>query len=122
MAIVLHAARLFEYRFNGGDIGSLKEIGRRRGDGASIGADYRVVPDFGAHLQYMTGFHKRYMVANRIMRLWADMVRPLDIEIIAPQHGALFKGKEMVAQFIDWCADLECGVDLVSPLFKLPAA
>ncbi len=90
--------------------------------GASIGADYRVVPDFGAHLQYMTGFHKRYMVANRIMRLWADMVRPLDIEIIAPQHGALFKGKEMVAQFIDWCADLECGVDLVSPLFKLPAA
>jgi flavorubredoxin len=62
------------------------------------------------------------MVANRIMRLWADMVRPLDIEIIAPQHGALFKGKEMVAQFIDWCADLECGVDLVSPLFKLPAA
>jgi flavorubredoxin len=56
------------------------------------------------------------------MKAWADMVRPLDIEIIAPQHGAYFAGKEMVNQFIDWCANLECGVDLITPLFKVPAA
>ncbi len=90
--------------------------------GASIGADYRIVPDFDAHLPYITGFHQRYMVANRIMRAWADMVRPLDIEIIAPQHGALFKGKDMVRRFIDWCADLQCGVDVITPVFKMPAA
>jgi flavorubredoxin len=50
------------------------------------------------------------------------MVRQLDIEIIAPQHGAVFQGKEMVDQFVDWCAGLECGVDLITPLFKIPTA
>lgn len=89
--------------------------------GASIGADYRVVGDFDAHLPFIEGFHRRYMVSNRIMKAWAEMVRPLDIEIIAPQHGALFSGKEMVGRFIDWCADLECGVDLITPTFKMPA-
>jgi len=90
--------------------------------GASIGQDYIFVRDFDEHLKYMAGFHERYMVANRIMRAWAEMVRPLDIEMIAPQHGAIFKGKEMVRRFIDWCADLQCGVDLITPKFRLPAA
>jgi flavorubredoxin len=89
--------------------------------GASMGADYRVVQDFDAHLPFIEGFHRRYMVSNRIMKAWADMVRPLDIEIIAPQHGALFSGKEMVNRFIDWCANLECGVDIITPVFKTPA-
>jgi len=88
--------------------------------GASIGANYAQVTDFDAHIRYMEGFHRRYMVSNRVMKAWADMVRPLDIEIIAPQHGAFFVGKEMVHRFIDWCANLECGVDLITPLFKVP--
>jgi flavorubredoxin len=71
-------------------------------------------------LKYMEGFHRRYMTGNRAMRLWADMVRKLDIEIIAPQHGALFRGKPMVQKFIDWCASLECGVDLMTQLYKAP--
>ena len=29
---------------------------------------------------------------------------------------------DMVARFIDWCAQLQCGVDVVTPLFKVPAA
>lgn len=90
--------------------------------GASLGARYVKVTDFDAHIQYMEGFHRRYMCSNRVMRAWADMVRGLDIEIIAPQHGAYFEGKEMVHRFIDWCAGLECGVDLITPLFKLPSA
>jgi flavorubredoxin len=89
--------------------------------GASIGANYTVVRDFNAHLRYMEGFHKRYMVSNRVMRAWADMVRPLDIEIIAPQHGALFPDVEMCRQFVEWCARLECGIDLITPIFKVPA-
>ena len=48
------------------------------------------------------------------------MVRGLDIEIIAPQHGALFKGKPMVERFINWCEGLECGVDLMVDKFNLP--
>jgi flavorubredoxin len=88
--------------------------------GASLGADYVYVTDFNAHLQYMESFHKRYMASNKVLRAWADMVQDLDIEIIAPQHGAIFKGKEMVRRFIDWCSQLRCGVDIITPLFEVP--
>lgn len=88
--------------------------------GASLGAEYIFVPDFDRHLQYMDGFHRRYMASNTVMRAWAEMVRGLDIEMIAPQHGALFKGRAMVNRFIDWCAGLECGIDRIVSLFTLP--
>ena len=82
--------------------------------GASLGQDYFFVKDFDSHLKYMEGFHKRYMASGKIMKLWANMVRKLDIETIAPQHGAVFQGKEMVEKFINWIENLECGVDLLS--------
>lgn len=88
--------------------------------GASLGIDYVAVQDFDAHLPYMEGFHRRYMAGNKAMKAWAEMVRSLDIDIIAPQHGALFKGKQMVHRFIDWCAELDCGIDLITDLFKVP--
>ncbi len=87
--------------------------------GASLGMNYIEVADFDKHLQYMEGFHRRYMTSKIVMSAWAGMVRQLDIDIIAPQHGALFRGKPMVKKFIDWCADLECGIDLITPLFKV---
>ncbi|MGD0641149.1 MAG: MBL fold metallo-hydrolase [Roseiarcus sp.] len=89
--------------------------------GASIGAPYVAVTDFDAHLRYIEGFHRRYMTSRRVMRAWADMVRPLDIEIIAPQHGAYFQGKALVQRFIDWCAQLDCGIDLITQTFKVPS-
>ena len=72
------------------------------------------VPDFARHIPNMEGFHRRYMVSNKVCRLWARMVRQLDIEMIVPQHGPFFKGKAMCNQFIDWIDNLSCGVDLVS--------
>lgn len=89
--------------------------------GASIGHDYIKVTDFDAHVSYMEGFHRRYMTSSVVMTAWADMVQPLDIEIIAPQHGAYFEGREMVQRFIDWCRGFTCGVDLVAPLYKVPS-
>ena len=89
--------------------------------GAALGMKYVYVSDFDDHLQYMEGFHKRYMASNKVMRAWANMVRDLDIEIIAPQHGAVFKGKEMVNRFIDWCSELQCGVDILTNIFKAPS-
>ncbi len=80
--------------------------------GASLGQSYLEVPDFDAHLRFMEGFHQRYMSGNAAMRAWAKQVRSLDIEAIAPQHGAFFRGKAMVKRFIDWCEGLQCGVDL----------
>jgi flavorubredoxin len=90
--------------------------------GASLGANYLEVTDFNAHLPFMEGFHRRYMTSNRVMKAWAEMVRQLDVEIIAPQHGAFFRGKAMVQRFVDWCANLECGVDLILPFFRIPVA
>jgi flavorubredoxin len=88
--------------------------------GASVGIDYREVSDFDQHLSSMQGFHERYMTGNRAMRAWAAMVRQLDIEIIAPQHGAYFKGAEMCNRFIDWCESLRCGIDLIADSYELP--
>jgi flavorubredoxin len=86
--------------------------------GASLGQDYRIVPDFDAHMQYMRGFHVRYMGGNKALRSWAQMVRGLDIQCIAPQHGAVFQGADMCTRLIDWLEELECGPDLMT--FKLP--
>ena len=69
----------------------------------------------------MVGFHRRYMVSNKVMRLWAQMVRPLDIEMIVPQHGTPLAGAA-VGEFIDWARELRCGIDLMGPdNYRVPA-
>ncbi len=81
------------------------------------------VKDFARHIPQMEGFHRRYMVSNKVCRLWARMVRQLDIDLIVPQHGPFFQGKPMAKQFIDWIENLACGVDLVSEAnYMLPQA
>ncbi len=89
--------------------------------GASIGPEYVEVADFDAHVESMLGFHRRYMASSRAMRAWARMVRTLDVEIIAPQHGALFRGKPMVERFIAWCEELSCGIDHMEDVYRVPA-
>lgn len=88
--------------------------------GASAGIDYTVVEDFDDHVRYMLGFHQRYMASRAAMSAWARTVRALDIECIAPQHGAIFKGEALVRRFIDWAAELECGTDLLGQSYTLP--
>lgn len=80
--------------------------------GASMGdGPFAPVVNFDAHIRSMLGFHQRYMVSNRVCRLWAQMVRRMDIEMIVPQHGRPFAGKPMVQRFIEWVESLDCGVD-----------
>jgi flavorubredoxin len=88
--------------------------------GASVGIAYREVTDFDAHVPNMKGFHQRYMAGNRAMRAWARMARTLDIECLAPQHGAVMRGKALVNRFIDWAENLECGIDLIPDEWKVP--
>lgn len=71
------------------------------------------VEDFAKHLPLIEGFHKRYMASNSIVRKWCERVRRLNPEILAPQHGALYKGDSM-HKFLDWLSNLKCGVDLLS--------
>lgn len=81
----------------------------------------RGVQDFNQHTRKMIGFHERYMVSGRVCRLWASMIRQLDVAMIVPQHGRPFIGYKMVNNFLDWIENLICGVDLISEQFyKLP--
>ncbi len=88
--------------------------------GAAAGQSYRFVEDFNQHVQYMEAFHKRYMCSTRACQLWAKMIRGLDIEMIAPQHGAVFQGKTMVNQFIDWVEQLTVGAEVIENVYQLP--
>ena len=82
-----------------------------------VGHDLAALPvaDFDKHVPLMEGFHRRYIVSNKVVRYWAAMVRQLDIEMIVPQHGQRFEGKAMVNRFIDWVEQIPCGVDLMTP-------
>jgi len=61
------------------------------------------------------------MVSNKVLRLWADMVSTLKIDMIVPQHGAPLAGPA-VQEFIAWARTLQCGVDLMGPAdYTVPA-
>lgn len=72
------------------------------------------VQNFAAHIPHMLGFHQRYMASNKACRLWANMVREMDVQMMVPQHGSPFVGREMVQQFLDWISNLPCGIDLMN--------
>lgn len=67
------------------------------------------VENFDAHIPAMTMFHQRWMPSNRAKAVWIERVRELDVEYMAPQHGAIFKGKD-VGRFLDWFEALEVGI------------
>jgi flavorubredoxin len=75
--------------------------------------DYVYVDDFAAHLPYIEGFHRRYMGSNRAARIWVDRVSKLDLNMIAPQHGPIYRGKA-VQEFLAWFRELQCGIDLMA--------
>ncbi len=78
------------------------------------GRDAQVpVTDLNAgHLRLMEGFHRRYMVSNKVLSLWVRMARQLDIRMLVPQHGAPLTGGLAIGQFFDWAESLMCGIDL----------
>ena len=90
--------------------------------GVSVGVDpSRVIQHLdAAHVAAMEPFHRRYMAANKILRLWARMARGLRVKMLVPQHGAPMAGAA-VSQFIDWVEQLACGVDLMGESdYQLP--
>ena len=88
------------------------------------GAEARVpVTDLAAHIPRMEGFHRRYMVSNKILRLWTRMARQLDVAMIVPQHGAPILGAKTIGQLYDWLDGLACGVDLFDErAYQVPTA
>jgi len=81
------------------------------------------VRELAPHIPLMAAFHRRYMVSNKILRLWARMARQLDISMLVPQHGAPIEGKAAINDFFDWVESLQCGIDLFGQdAYQLPTA
>lgn len=76
---------------------------------SSVDAGRRVT-SLAPQIPRMEAFHRRYMVSGKVLKLWANMVRDLPIEMIVPQHGAPLAGAA-VGEFIEWVQTLSCGID-----------
>ena len=59
------------------------------------------VEDFDTHTSAMTMFHQRWMPSNKAKLAWIARIRELDVDYMAPQHGAIIKTED-VARFLDW--------------------
>lgn len=67
------------------------------------------IEDFAAHTEHMRLFHQRWMPSERAKLDWIGRVRELDIQMMLPQHGRIFRDAQ-VGQFLDWFEALEVGV------------
>lgn len=90
----------------------------------TTGAEARKpVVNVKAHIPRMEAFHRRYMVSNKILRLWTHMARQLDVQMLVPQHGAPIMGKRAVEDFYCWIENLECGIDVFTQnSYQIPTA
>jgi len=89
--------------------------------GAAIfpkGQRYPYVEDFESHLKLMEGFHRRYLASNIVVKKYIEKISRLDIERIAPQHGAMIYKKEHIQRFFNWLSNLRCGVDIADEFYK----
>jgi flavorubredoxin len=67
------------------------------------------VTDFDRHIRAARGFHQRWMGSPAARDAWCARASQLDIDMICPQHGSIYRGRE-VQRFIEWFAELELGV------------
>lgn len=73
------------------------------------GEDGLFVENFDRHIAYAEGFHRRWMGSERAKREWCARVSAMDIDMLCPQHGAIYRGED-VRRFIDWFAHVEIGI------------
>ncbi len=81
------------------------------------GKETLFVAEFESHVQYIEGFHKRYMASGKAASKWSKIVSGLKPTMIAPQHGSVYR-EDAVGKFLDWFSRLECGVDLIDSIYK----
>jgi len=66
------------------------------------------VENFDRHIRHSRDFHRRWMGSNKAKLSWCERVSRLDIDMLCPQHGAIYRGED-VKRFINWFADLDVG-------------
>ena len=67
-----------------------------------------ILQNFNEHINYMEGFHKRWMPSSSFLKAWVRRVRALNPLVIAPQHGSIFTG-DNVEKFLNWLESIEVG-------------
>lgn len=67
------------------------------------------VEKFDVHIRHAEGFHRRWMGSNTAKNDWCARVASMDIDMLCPQHGAIYQGED-VKRFIDWFSRLDVGV------------
>lgn len=66
------------------------------------------VENFDSHIRHAKSFHRRWMGSNAAKLNWCERASRLDIDMLCPQHGAIYRGED-VKRFINWFAELEVG-------------
>ncbi len=67
------------------------------------------VSNFDSHIKMCEKFHKRWMGSERAKKKWCEKVSSLEVDMLCPQHGSIFTGKD-VDRFINWFSELEIGM------------
>ncbi len=67
------------------------------------------VEDFASHIRHCELFHRRWLGSNEAKRQWCERVSQLEIDMLCPQHGAIYHGAD-VQRFINWLDGLHVGV------------
>jgi flavorubredoxin len=75
------------------------------------GEDDLFVKDFDRHIRHAEGFHRRWMGSNEAKLDWCHRVQDLEIDMLCPQHGAIYQGAD-VMRFINWFSDLQIGTGI----------
>ncbi|WP_395007464.1 MBL fold metallo-hydrolase [Undibacterium sp.] len=75
------------------------------------GEDDLFVKDFDRHIRHAEGFHRRWMGSNEAKLDWCRRVQDLEIDMLCPQHGAIYQGAD-VMRFINWFSDLQIGTGI----------
>ncbi len=73
------------------------------------GEDTMFVENFDQHIRHAEGFHRRWMGSNKAKNDWCARVSAMDIDMLCPQHGSIYKGED-VKRFIDWFSRLDVGI------------
>lgn len=71
------------------------------------------VENFAEHVGFMKGFHERWMGSTRARDAWIAMVSRLDVDMMVPQHGLIFRGDD-IPRFLDWLGSVEIGSGLAA--------
>lgn len=72
-------------------------------------SDALFVRDFDQHIRYAEAFHQRWMGSNSAKRVWCERVASMEIDLLCPQHGAIYQGDD-VMRFINWFDELSVGI------------